>query len=229
MVKRGDDSDLIAYVRSALAERADPERAPAMAAYMKTTMPFLGVGAKDLRATAKSAARRFPPADRSRYEASVLALWQLPHREEKHVAVAYAREFPSFVEPASIPLYERLVRDVAWWDFVDEIAIHLVGAALLMYPDDVWSVMDRWIEDDDMWIRRTAILCQNRHRARTDERRLFRYCLARAAEKEFFIRKAIGWALREYAYTSPEAVRRYIAEHRNVLSNLSVREGGKHL
>jgi 3-methyladenine DNA glycosylase AlkD len=200
-----------------------------MQAYMKTSMPFLGVGAKDQREVARAAARRFPADGRGAYEASVLALWELPHREEKHVAVAYAREFPRFVAPESLPLFERLVREGAWWDFVDEIAVHLVGATLLKHPEEVWPVMDAWIEDEDMWIRRTALLSQNRHRGRTDEGRLFRYCLARAGEKEFFIRKAIGWALREYAYTAPDAVRRFIDEHRHALSPLSAREGGKHL
>jgi 3-methyladenine DNA glycosylase AlkD len=229
MVKSHGTRELVEFVRHDLREHADPERAPAMAAYMKTTMPFLGVGVKDIRNAARVAARAYPPADQAAYEASVLALWNLDHREEKHVAVAYAREFERYIRPGSLGLYERLVREGAWWDFVDEIAIHLVGATLLKNPKEVWPVMDRWIEDADMWVRRTAILCQNRHRANTDEERLFRYCLTRAGEKEFFIRKAIGWALREYAYTAPDAVRRFIDDHRGVLSNLSVREGGKHL
>jgi 3-methyladenine DNA glycosylase AlkD len=229
MVKKGRTRALVDFVQEDLRSHADPERAPAMAAYMKTTMPFLGVAAKDIRNAAKVAARTYPAVDQSDYEASVLALWKLEHREEKHVAVAYAREFRAFLHPESLGLYEQLVRDGAWWDFVDEVAIHLVGATLLRYPEELWPVMDDWIDDSNMWVRRTAILCQNRHRAKTDETRLFRYCLARAGEKEFFIRKAIGWALREYAYTAPDMVRGFIDAHRGEFSNLSIREGGKHL
>jgi 3-methyladenine DNA glycosylase AlkD len=221
--------DLVAFVRERLGERADPERAPAMQAYMKTTMPFLGVPAPDLRAVAREAARRSPPADRGAYERSVLAVWRLPNREEKHVAVALARHWSAFVVPESLPLYERLVREGAWWDFVDEVAQHLVGEVVLRFPDDAWPVLDRWIDDPDMWVRRTAILCQNRHAGRTDEARLFDYCLRRAGEREFFIRKAIGWALRQYARTAPDAVRRFLADHHAELSPLSVREAGKHL
>ena len=78
-------------------------------------------------------------------------------------------------------------------------------------------------------MRRTAILCQNRHKLRTDQTRLFDYCLRRADEREFFIRKAIGWALRQYAYTEPDAVRRFIDAHGARLSPLSVREAAKNL
>jgi len=228
MAKEPEQS-LVAFVTNALAECADAERAPAMQAYMKTTMPFLGVAAKDLRSVARMAARKYPVASPREYEAATVALWKQPNREEKHVAIAFAREFPAFVDRAALSLFERLVREGAWWDFVDEIAIHLVGSALAKAPDEVFRVMDRWIDDSDMWIRRTAILCQNRMREKTDEERLFRYCRERASEKEFFIRKAIGWALREYAYTAPDAVREFVDAHRDELSNLSIREATKHL
>lgn len=221
--------ELVAFVRCELAGRAVPERAPEMAAYLKTTMPFLGVSAPDIRAVAREAASRFPVADRTGYDAAVLALWRLPNREEKHVAVAVARHHRRFVDAESLPLYERLVREGAWWDFVDEVAQHLVGEALLKDPDAVWPAMDRWIDDEDMWVRRTAILCQNRSKEGTDEARLFAYCLRRAHEREFFVRKAIGWALRQYARTAPVAVRRFLDEHGGELSPLSVREAGKHL
>ena len=89
--------------------------------------------------------------------------------------------------------------------------------------------MDTWIDHDDMWLRRAALISQIKHKKGTDEKRLFRYCTRRAAEKEFFIRKAIGWALREYSYTAPEAVCDFIRENRDSLSGLSIREGAKQL
>ena len=91
------------------------------------------------------------------------------------------------------------------------------------------SVLNRWIDGEDMWLRRSAILCQNRHKERTDQEMLFDFCLRRAHEKEFFIRKAIGWALREYARTRPEEVRAFLLEHGDKLSGLSRREAAKHL
>ena len=89
--------------------------------------------------------------------------------------------------------------------------------------------LDRWIDDRNLWIRRTAILSQLKHKGGTDRDQLFGYCLRRAGEKEFFIRKAIGWALREYAKTEPDAVRAFALEHREQLSGLSFREATKHL
>lgn len=218
-----------AFVDRELAARARPEHAAAAAAYMKSEIPCLGVPSADMREVARLAARRFPVAGRAAYEADVLAVWSLPHRDGRHVAVALAREHSALVTPSSIGLYERLIREGAWWDFVDEVAPHLVGLALSREPDGLWPVMDRWIEDDDMWVRRAALLCQLAFKARTDERRLFAYCLARAGEREFFVRKAIGWALRQYARTAPDAVRRFLAEHAGELSALSVREASKHL
>jgi 3-methyladenine DNA glycosylase AlkD len=89
--------------------------------------------------------------------------------------------------------------------------------------------MNAWIDDPNMWIRRVAILSQLRHKAETDEAQLFRYCLGRAHEKEFFIRKAIGWSLRDYAHAAPERVRAFLAAHEGALSGLSRREAAKHL
>ncbi len=89
--------------------------------------------------------------------------------------------------------------------------------------------MDQWISDPNMWIRRTGILSQNRHKVETDEKKLFEYCLERAHEKEFFIRKAIGWALREYSYVAPASVEKFLEKNKNVLSPLSLKEGAKQL
>ncbi len=200
-----------------------------MAAYMKTTMPFYGVSGPARRAIGRELSGRFPPADPGAYREGVLALWALRHREEKYLAIAYARAFPRMVSATELPLYRRLVVEGGWWDFVDEIAVHLVGHTVRTEPDTAWQVVDGWADDPDMWLRRAAILCQNRSREATDTRRLFDFCLRCAAEKEFFIRKAIGWALRDYAWTDPDAVRRFLDEHGDELSSLSVREASKHL
>jgi 3-methyladenine DNA glycosylase AlkD len=90
-------------------------------------------------------------------------------------------------------------------------------------------VVDTWIDSDDMWLRRTAIICQVGAKERTDADRLFRFCARRASEQEFFIRKAIGWALRQHARVDPESVARFVIEHRDELSGLSFREATKHI
>ncbi len=217
------------FVTGALAKVANPGKVQGMQAYMKTDMPFYGVQKEGRTAILRHLVRDFDPADRSEYEDLVLGLWALPHREEKYLALAFARHFKTFIVTGSLPLYRRLIVEGAWWDFVDEIATKLVRQLVLEKPAETWPVVDEWVHDEDMWLRRTAILCQIGARERTDVDRLFRFCAQRAFEKEFFIRKAIGWALREYAKTDPEAVAGFVIEHRDQLSGLSFREASKHM
>lgn len=220
---------LAAFVRHELQRNADPAKAPAMAAYMKTDMPFYGVQ-KPLRLPMHRAMRmQFRPPSQQAYEDGVLALWRLPHREEKYAAIEFATQNKKFITIAALPLYECLLREGAWWDLVDPVATALVGSVLLAHRATAAGVMEQWIADPDMWIRRAALLAHLKHKAQTDERQLFEHCLRLSGEKEFFIRKAIGWALREYGKTAPDAVRAFLLDHRNTLSPLSFREGAKHL
>ncbi len=221
--------DLTKFVQDELAALADPVKAVPMAAYMKTDMPFYGVQ-KPVRAKLEKALiRKFKATTRTEYRQAVLALWQLPHREEKYLAIHFAAGHADFVDVASIPLYKRLIQEGAWWDFVDGIATALIGVALRNNPERVWPSMDEWIEDHDFWLRRTAILCQLGFKKETDSGRLFDYCLRRAHEKEFFIRKAIGWALRDYSYAEPARVKVFLLKNQARLSGLSFREGAKQL
>jgi 3-methyladenine DNA glycosylase AlkD len=222
-------NELARYVTAHLERLADPAKAPAMAAYMKTAQPFFGVSTPMRAAMLKEMGERFAPPDQKSYARSVMALWQLPHREEQYCAISFARRHEQFIVPASIPLYERMVREGAWWDFVDEIAANLVGAVYGNFRAQTRPVIERWIDDEDMWIRRTALLSHLKHKRKTDAAQLFKHCLKRAHEPEFFIRKAIGWALREYSKTDPRAVRAFLTKNRKRLSNLSYAEGSKHL
>lgn len=211
---------------------AEPERAAQMAAYMKTSQPFYGVSSPRRAEVQRAWLKTVPAAlvrDQAGFEALVMAIWRLPQRENQYVALATARHFKRFLTPASLPLMRTLAIEGAWWDLIDELSQHLVGTILDKHPQQTWPVLDQWIEDQNLWIRRTALLAQNRRKSRTEQDRLFRYCLARAHETDFFIRKAIGWALREYAYVDANAVRTLLASHPNTFSGLTVREASKHL
>lgn len=212
-----------------LSEQADPKASQKMAAYMKTNMPFYGVQASMRTEIFRSVLPQIQVTSHQDYEALILTLWNRPHREEKYIAIRIARRFRKFIDLQSLPLYERMIREGAWWDFVDEIASNLVGGVLAKNPEKTWPILDAWIQDDDMWIRRTALLAQLRLKERTDQERLFRYSLACADEKEFFIRKAIGWALRGYADTNPDAVRTFLEHHGHRFSPLTIREASKRL
>lgn len=217
------------FLARELREVGDPERAAGMAAYLKTDMPFYGVPNPACKKIYREMRGRFPIGSRADYVAAIEALWSRPHREEKYCAIRVAMDYPEYITIGSVPLFRRMIVEGAWWDFVDDVAIRLVGRVLLDDRPRMHPKLDRWIDDQDMWIRRTAILSQIKHKDRTDQEQLFGHCLKRADEKEFFIRKAIGWALREYAKTEPDAVREFALTNRDQLSGLSFREATKHI
>ena len=219
----------VAQVQAELAAAADADKAAPMAAYLKTDQPFYGVQKAGRTPIVRRLASSFPPPDRAAYEAVVRALWDLPYREEQYVAVGYARAFPAHITAASMPLYRDLIVEGAWWDLVDEIASRLVGVALLEERPEVTPIIRGWIGDPDLWLRRTSIIAQLIHKDRTDTTLLADACVANLSDPDFFIRKAIGWALRQYARTDADWVRRFLATHESEMAPLSVREASKHL
>lgn len=220
---------LIAIAARELSNRADAEKAAGMAAYLKTDMPFYGVQKKGRTEVFRLIKRDIPIPDNSAYRAAIEALWEQPHREEKYLAIGIAKTYRDFVTFDNIDLYRRLIVEGAWWDFVDEVAINCVGIIYLNERKRTEPTIETWIDDEVMWLRRTSLISPIKHKAETDHKMLFDHCLRRAHEKEFFIRKAIGWTLREYAKTEPERVRGFLSEHRDEWSGLSLREAAKHL
>jgi 3-methyladenine DNA glycosylase AlkD len=212
-----------------LAAEHDVDRAAHMASYMKTDMAFYGVGSQSRKAIAKRLTQAYPAMSRSEYETGVRALWHGAHREEKYLAIAYARAYPRFVTLSSVPLYRTMITQGAWWDFVDEIASHLVGTVLRNQRGRLTPTIEAWTVSEDMWLRRTSILSQLRHKDDTDTRLLDVACTRNIESTEFFIRKAIGWALREYARTDPSWVLCYVGAHEREMSGLTFREATKHL
>jgi 3-methyladenine DNA glycosylase AlkD len=208
---------------------ANESTALAMQRYMKTEMPFLGVKKPERVPILRELVRDWVPGTRREYETLVTSLWKLPHREEKYLALGVARAHDRFVTRSSVPLFRRLIVEGAWWDFVDEAAIKLTGRVLLRQRTAMAPTIASWLEHPDMWLRRSAMLAQIGHKGETDTDLLFHSCLTLASESEFFIRKAIGWALREYAKTAPSEVRGFVDRHGAALSGLSLREATKHL
>lgn len=222
-------NELVSYVASELAQRADPEKAGPMAAYLKTDMPFYGVQKRGRTEVMRGVKKLFPITDVAEYRAAVEALWAQPHREEKYLAIGIARQNRAFVTMENLDLYRRIIVEGAWWDFVDDVAINCVGIVYLNERRRAEPTIEAWVDDDDMWLRRTSLISPIKHKEATDHVMLFDHCLRRAAEKEFFIRKAIGWTLREYAKTAPDRVAAFLLEHRERWSGLSFREAAKHL
>jgi 3-methyladenine DNA glycosylase AlkD len=223
-------SKLVLFVQKALHVRGDPAAAPKMAKYVKTTMPFYGVSAPKRHEVLKELKSSYKPTSTEELCDMTDQIWSLSHREEKYLAVdflrAHVKKFPSI---GVLVLSERMIREGAWWDFVDSIASGVLGPLLQAMPDPMWSTLDTWIKDPDMWIRRSAILAQLDLKAKVDEPRLFSYCLRCASESDFFIRKAIGWSLRQYARFQPDRVLGFVRANREQLSRLSIDQALKHL
>jgi 3-methyladenine DNA glycosylase AlkD len=228
--------DPVSEVRRRIADAADPARAPQMQAYMKSAMPFRGVSSVPLARICRAVFDAERLKDRAAWEAAVRTLWDdAEHREERYAALALAghRYYRDLQGPSTLDLYRHLVLTGAWWDLVDPVAAHRVGGILRSHHGEVAPVLRAWARDGDLWVRRTAVLAQLGSRAGTDTE-LLRFVLESNLEdsrhgRQFFIRKALGWALREYAKTDPDWVRAFVAEHQGRLSGLSRREALKHL
>ncbi len=227
--------DLVAAVRRELEARADPARAPQMQRYMKSAMPYYGVRMPEVRLLTRALYAAHPLPDRASWEATTLALFdEATHREERYAALMLLahRRYVGFLTGAALPLLEHIIVVGAWWDIVDD-ASHRVGSVLLADRAAAEPVIRSWATSRDRWLRRAAIICQLGHRERTDVALLDDAISAAIGEREFFLRKGIGWALREYAKTDPEWVRRFVAEHgegsQAPLSPLSRREALKNL
>ena len=219
---------LVDEAAALLSAERDAERASGMAAYLKTDMPFYGVSSPVRRQIVKQLGGLAPESN-DRYRSQVTDLWELPHREEKYLAIDWARRHRAFVTFENLDLYERMITEGAWWDLVDDIAANLVGTVVRTDLDRMRPVLERWLTGDDLWLRRTVIICQLKSKEKTDTALLFDACERTAHETDFFIRKAIGWALRQHSRVDPDAVRDFVGRHRDDLSGLSLREATKYL
>jgi len=224
---RGADAALVEAVRRGLAARADRAKAPAMQAYMKSAMPYRGVATPGMRALCREVYGATRLASFAAWRDTILALWRgAAFREERYAALELAghRFYRDHQTMTALPLYETLIVDGAWWDYVDTIATHRLPEILAAAPAPMRTAMRAWARSGDLWKRRSAILCQLPCKRATDLA-LLADCLAPSLDaRDFFLRKAIGWALREYAKTDPAFVRRYVRQHADRLSPLSQRE-----
>jgi 3-methyladenine DNA glycosylase AlkD len=223
---------LLPELRKVLREAADPAKAPAMQAYMKSTMPYHGVPVPLLRRICKAQFAGLEFEDAADWQSRVLDLWRNARfREERYAAIqlaAHKKALP-YQTPGSLKLYEELIVTGAWWDYVDEIASHRVGPILREHPAPMRRKMLTWSKSTDMWKRRTSIICQLAFKETTDLELLYACIEPSLGSREFFLQKAIGWALRQHAWTDPGEVRRYVRLNTDRLSALSRREALKNL
>lgn len=225
--------DLVSAIHAALEAQACPANGVAQQRYMKSTLPYLGLTMPKHRATMRRvlADPAYRIAQRPAWEATVRAVWdEATYREHWYAALALLghRHYRDWRDPQLLPLLRHLIETGAWWDVVDEIATHRLRELLLDRPEALAPVLRDWARDEHLWVRRAAMLAQVGAKERTDPE-LLADCLEPNIEHpDFFSRKAIGWALRDYARTDPAWVRAWVTAHPD-LSALSRREALKHL
>ena len=221
---------LIRAVRQALRAAADPAKAPVMQAYMKSEMPYRGVQSTPLRQALRPLFAAHRIATFEEWRDTILVLWrEARYREERYAAIELAgnRAARPFQTLEALAVYEEMIVSGAWWDFVDAIASHQIGGLLRQYPLEMAAILRAWAVADDMWKRRAAILAQLGFKANTDCVLLYDCIRPSLGRAEFFLRKGIGWALREYSKTDEAEVLRYVRRHAQRLSPLSQREALK--
>ena len=210
----------------------DPALRPWMQAYMKNQFEFLGIKTPVRRAVTGELIRMQKGATAAELLRSARMLWACPEREYQYLAIDLLGKHVKSLSPKQLPALFSFVQKKSWWDTVDSLAATVIGRIVLNARGEnpqIQSEMDKALQSSNLWVRRVAILHQLGWRDQTDTRRLFKYAVICGHEKEFFIRKAIGWALRDYARHAPGKVRAFLRANRDKLSTLTIREAAKHL
>jgi 3-methyladenine DNA glycosylase AlkD len=214
-----------------LAERyrahANPTYAEAMSGYMRYQFEFYGIKQPQRRLIDKQFIQEYGLPSVEELEALVPELWQQTERDFQYFALELVAACRYYRHEDSLSLIESMITQRSWWDTVDAISSLLVAPYFKQHPERMHEVSHRWIESDNFWLQRTAIIFQRKYKQATDRELLFALIRRRADSKEFFIQKGIGWALREYAYVYPEVVREFVASE--PLSRLSKREALKRI
>ena len=204
----------------------DPARAAQMKKYMKDHFKFYGIGTPARRAMMSDHIRVYGLPEWSSIEEITRYLWEMEERECQSTVLDLLNRMKKKLGPEDLPLMEYLITTKSWWDTVDGVAGWLVGVILQKYPEQIKPVTTRWMDSGNIWLQRSCLLFQLKYKMDTDLDLLFGFIEKLSDHKSFWIRKAIGWVLREYSKTDPNTVRQYVDAHPE-LSGLSKREALK--
>ena len=217
------EQEYLKSLEAQLALAADPGTARAQEAYMRNRFAFHGVKTVRRRELQKEFLKTENLPPKERLEEIVKCLWEKPEREYQYFAQELFFRYRKELETADISLLEYMITTKSWWDTVDFLAAKLVGAYLQEYPQLRREYVEKWLKSGDLWLQRTAVLFQLKYKKETDAALLASTIRWLLGSKEFFINKAIGWALREYSKTDPSWVVDFVEN--TELSRLSRMEG----
>ncbi|MEI9968956.1 MAG: DNA alkylation repair protein [Terracidiphilus sp.] len=213
-------------VRRVLEALKNAKRAAGMRAYMRDQFDYLGVATPEHRAAVAPLIKGFSPAGPEELRMAAEGMWRMREREYQYVGTGLLGRYRDTLSLDDLPWLLGLVQSKSWWDTVDAL-VKPIGAVVRRAGAKGSRAMDAAVKHDNFWVRRIAMLHQLGLRDEVDTDRLFRYAELLAAEKEFFIRKAIGWALRDYAWHDWHAIDRFLKTTRIELAGLTVREASK--
>ncbi|WP_459501634.1 DNA alkylation repair protein [Bacillus sp. C1] len=205
----------------------NPQKAEPMARYMKNHFPFLGIQTPERRKLLREVIQVHNLPEKEDFQLIIRELWSLPEREFQAVALDLLQKYKKHLNETHIPFLEELITTKSWWDSVDGIVPTFLGSIFLQHPESIPTYIPKWIASENIWLQRSAILFQLKYKKQMDEELLFSIIGQLNTSKEFFVQKAIGWVLREYAKTSPKVVWEYVQTHE--LAPLSKREAIKHI
>jgi 3-methyladenine DNA glycosylase AlkD len=203
-----------------------PQLAIQMKKYMRDQFEYFGIPSPRRKEIVKEVFGRYKPGKKSEFIDFIETCWAQPQREYKYAAMDVSIRQLKRMDSTFIPFYEKLIANDSWWDTVDGLAPQIIGSLIKKNIGLRSEYCLKWIESDNFWYQRSAIILQLMFRNQTDFELLKKLILRRADSKEFFVRKASGWALRQYSKFEPEAVHQFILQNKN-LSGLTVREGMK--
>lgn len=208
-------------------ENQNAENEKEMKRYMKDKFDFYGIKAPDRRKLVKEYLKKENRPAYENLDIVTKKLWQLPHRENQYFTVELLQKYNKEFEEEIIKLFEYMITNKSWWDTVDAISKKIVGEYFKIYRKNIDKYMEKWINSDNIWLKRTTLLFQLGYKEKTDEKLMFELIGRLKNEDEFFVQKAIGWALREYSKINPEKVKQFVEN--TELSNLAKKEGLKRI
>lgn len=213
-------------IKSLLEDNANPAQAISMSKYMRDQFQFYGIKSPLRKELVKEIKAVVKPNPSLEYQEFIQLLWNDPHRECQYVATDLMGTINKKMAVDWIDFLEQLILTKSWWDTVDFLAPNLLGNIFSRNVELGNQYTDKWIESDNFWLQRSALIYQLRYKDKVDFERLTRYIIRRKDSKEFFVQKAAGWALRQYSKHEPEAVREFLSDNQD-LEKLTIREGSK--